>query len=85
MMQRSAFHLDCTPIIPACGFDCTRCIDEMRAVFAKTEGVSKFYMEGDGVVVQHDPDVVSVEQLMAIFKILPSFHEGHFIPFLTKL
>lgn len=84
-MQRSAFHLDCTPLIPACGFDCSKCIEEMRAVFANTEGVSKFYMEGDSVVVHHDSDVMSVKQLMAIFKTLPSSHKGRFVPTLAKL
>ncbi|HUV63353.1 MAG TPA: hypothetical protein VMW24_05600, partial [Sedimentisphaerales bacterium] len=63
MNQRSAFHLDCTPLIPACGFECSKCIDEMKSVFAETEGVSKFYMEGNGVTLFHDPDVISIEQL----------------------
>jgi hypothetical protein len=84
MIQQSAFRLDCTPLIPACGFECSKCIEEMRAVFGKSEGVRKFYMEGDGVVVHHDPDVIPVEQIMAIFKSLPSFHEGHFVPYPTK-
>jgi len=80
MKQRSAFQLDCTPIIPACEFQCSKCIKEMKSVFAKTKGVSKFEMEGDGVVVLHDPQVVPVEQLMDIFKSLPSFYKGRFVP-----
>lgn len=80
MTNRSAFHLDCTPVIPACGFNCGKCIEEMKSVFGRTPGVSRFYREGSGVVVEHDADVISVEQLMDIFRALPSFYENHFVP-----
>jgi len=52
----------------------------MESVFGGTPGVSKFYREGDGVVVEHDADVVTPEQLMDIFRALPSFYENHFVP-----
>lgn len=80
MVSRTAFHLDCTPIIPACGFDCGRCIEEMKAVFGAMQGVSRFYREGDGVVVEHDASVVTAAQLVDIFGRLPSFYESHFMP-----
>jgi hypothetical protein len=80
MTSRTAFHLDCTPIIPACEFNCARCIEEMETVFGGTRGVSKFYREGDGVIVEHDASVVTAEQLMDIFRGLPSFHQTHFVP-----
>ena len=80
MTSRSAFHLDCTPVIPECGFECAKCIEEMESVFAKTEGVATFYREGKGVVVEHDSSVATTEQLMDVFKSLPSFYEGFFIP-----
>ena len=80
MNNRSFFHLDCTPMIPECGFKCVKCIKDMEFIFMKTQGVSKFYREGDGVVVEHDPTIVAVEQLIDIFKGLPSFYEGYFIP-----
>ena len=82
MNQRSAFHLDCTAMLPWCGCNCDKCIEEMASIFADTEGVSKFYREGNGVVVEHDPQTASVEQLMDIFKTLPSFYEGRFVPVL---
>jgi hypothetical protein len=72
--------LDCHPIIPECGFACGRCIEEMTAVFGGIWGVSKFYREGDGVVVEHDAGVVMVEQLMDVFRGLPSFFSNHFVP-----
>jgi hypothetical protein len=84
MTNRTAFHLDCTPIIPACGFNCGKCIGEMKAVFGGTRGVSAFYREGDGVVVEHDAGVVAAEQLMDIFRRLPSFYENHFVPLVME-
>jgi len=80
MTSRTAFHLDCTPIIPACGFNCGKCIDEMKAVFGGTRGVSGLYREGGGVVVEHVASVVTAEQLMDVFRGLPSFYENHFVP-----
>jgi len=81
--SRTAFHLDCGPIIPACGFTCGKCIGEMTTVFGGTPGVSAFYREGDGVVVEHDPGVVTAEQLMDVFRRLPSFYPNHFVPSVT--
>ncbi len=80
MTSRTAFHLDCTPVIPECGFNCGKCVEEMKSVFGGTQGVSKFYREGDGVVVEHDASVIAVEQLLAIFRGLPSFYRGRFVP-----
>ncbi len=80
MTSRTAFHLDCRPIIPACGFTCGKCIGEMKTVFGGTPGVSAFYREGDGVVVEHDTGVVTAEQLMDVFRGLPSFYPNHFVP-----
>jgi hypothetical protein len=83
MNTSSAFHLDCNGVIPECGFKCDRCIQETQAVFARTPGVSRFYRRGDGVVVEHDPDVISVGQLMEVFGTLPSFYSGFFVPTLV--
>ena len=80
MTSRTAFHLDCTAIIAECGCTCGRCIDEMKSVFGGTPGVSRFYREGDGVVVEHDASMVTAEQLMDIFRGLPSFYQSHFVP-----
>lgn len=80
MTDRTAFHLDCTPVLAECGCTCGKCIDEMKSVFGKTTGVSKFYREGPGVVVEHDASVVTAEQLLDIFRGLPSFYQNHFVP-----
>jgi hypothetical protein len=76
--------LDCTANLAECGCACERCIEEMKVVFGGTRGVSRFYREGDGVVVEHDASVVTAEQLMEIFGGLPSFYRNHFVPSVTE-
>ena len=84
MYSRSAFDLDCNPVIPECGFECAKCIQEIESTLASMEGVSKVYVEKEGeeqrLIVEHDPAAVTVEQLIGVFKGLPSFYEGFFIP-----
>jgi copper chaperone CopZ len=84
MNSRSAFDLDCHPVIPECGFECPKCIQEIESTLTAINGVSKVYMEGEGqeqkLIVEHDPTTATVEQLMKVFKGLPSFYEGFFIP-----
>jgi copper chaperone CopZ len=80
MNTRSFFHVDCTGVIPECGFKCDKCVKEIESVLSKTKGVDKSYRQGDGVVVEHDPSVITAEQLIDIFKGLPTFYKGFFIP-----
>lgn len=84
MSERSAFHLDCSKVIPDCGFNCARCIEEMKAVFVQTPGISGFCREGKGVVVEHEAAIISARQLMDVFKSLPSFYSGSFVPTLVQ-
>ena len=48
------------------------------------DGVSKAYVEeaaGEGnLIVEHDPSIATVDQLMDVVKMLPSFCAGFFIP-----
>ena len=87
MPQRSAFHLDCTAVFPACRFDCARCLAEIRSVFAEIPGVTDWHLEGEGaearLIVVHDPAVVTVEQLTALLRRLPSFYQASFVPILV--
>ncbi len=84
MNSHSAFDLDCNPVIPECGFECPKCIQEIESVLTAINGVSKVYMETEGqeqkLIVEHDPTTATVEQLIEVFKGLPSFYEGFFIP-----
>ncbi len=80
MTNRTAFHLDCTPVLAECGCTCGKCIGEMKSVLGGTRGASGFCREGPGVVVEYDPAVVTVEELLDIFRGLPSFYQNHFIP-----
>ena len=84
MNSRSAFDLDCNPVIPECGFECPKCIQEIESTLTSMQGVSKVYVEdeseGGKVIVEHDPTTVTAEQLIDTFKGLPTFYEGFFIP-----
>ncbi len=84
MIRRTAFHLDCTSVLAECECTCGKCIEEMKTVFEGTPGVGRFYREGHGVVLEHDPGVIAVEQLMEIFRRLPSFYRGRFVPSLLQ-
>ena len=84
MMTRTAFEIDCHPIIPECGFACPQCIKEIETTLAGIDGVTKVLM-GEGaeegkVFVEHDPAAATVDQLLTALKALPSFYEGFFIP-----
>jgi len=84
MITRTAFDLDCNLVIPECGFDCPKCIQEIETTLTSKDGVSKVYMEGEAeegkLIVEHDPAIETVDQLIDAFKMLPSFYEGFFIP-----
>jgi len=84
MAQRSAFHLDCTAIFPACGFECTKCLEEVRSVLTRIPGVEGLYTAGEGadtrLIVVHDPVRVTAAQLLEILGRLPSFSEASFAP-----
>ena len=84
MAQRSAFHLDCTAILPACRFECARCLEEIRSVFTQIPGVEDLCTAGEGaqtrLIVVHDPTRVTAAQLLEILRRLPSFSEAPFVP-----
>ena len=84
MDKRTAFDVDCSQLIPDCGFACPKCIEEIEAVLTDVPGVSKAYIEAEGeeqrLIVEHDPDTAPVEKLVDVLESLPSFFEGFFIP-----
>ena len=84
MIIRTAIDLDCNPVIPECGFACPKCIQEIETTLTSRDGVSKVYMEGEAeegkLIVEHDPAIATVDQLIEAFTILPSFYEGFFVP-----
>jgi copper chaperone CopZ len=84
MNNRTAFDIDCEPVIPECGFACPKCIEEIESTLAGVPGVSRAYIEAEGeeqrLIVEHDPDTAPVRQLINVLKTLPSFYEGFFIP-----
>jgi copper chaperone CopZ len=88
MTARSAFHLDCTPIIPECEFQCPRCVQEIEAVVGRMPGVTRVYLDSAGetakMIVEHDPSQTTVQRLLETFAGLPSFYTGRFVPELLR-
>jgi copper chaperone CopZ len=83
MTTRTAFDIDCNPVIPECEFACPKCIQEIEVTLTSKDGVSEVSM-GEGaeegkVFVEHDPAVASVDQLIEAFGMLPSFYDGFFV------
>jgi len=83
MIVRTAFDLDCNPVIPECKFACPKCMKEIEATLTSKDGVSKVY-RGEGaeegeVFVEHDPTVATVDQLIEALQMLPSFYDGFFV------
>lgn len=79
MLTRTAFHVDCSGVIPECGFECAKCVQEIQSVLGEMEGVEECYREGEGIVVEHDPSKVTVEHLTETLRGLPSFYKGFFV------
>lgn len=80
MISRSVFQIDCTGVIPECGFECARCVQEIGSSLTGMKGVGKIYTDGEGVTIEHDSEAVTAEQLKEVLKRLPSFYERHFVP-----
>ena len=84
MTVQTFFHLDCSAVIPECGYRCARCIQEIVAVVGSMPGVSSVSEgkrgEVSGILVQYDLDAVTLDRLMDAFRQLPSFYKGRFEP-----
>jgi copper chaperone CopZ len=70
-------------VIPECGFECARCVQEIGSSLTGMKGVGEFYTDGEGVTVEYDSKAVTPEQLKDVLKRLPSFYERHFVPTLV--
>jgi copper chaperone CopZ len=84
MRVQSFFYLDCGPVIPECGFQCDKCVEEIQSVLTAIDGVSEVSRgkraETDGIVVQYDSEAISIEDLANTLRTLPSFYKGRFVP-----
>ncbi len=84
MSDKSVFEIDCHDVIPECGYKCDECISEMESTFRKISGITDLYLEREGkeqfIVIEHDPQEVSREKLMQVFRQLPSRYNGFFRP-----
>ena len=88
MHVQSFFHLDCKPVIPECGFQCDRCVEEIQSVLTGMDGVSDVSRgkrgETDGIVVQYNSKAIGIDNLMNTLRTLPSFYKGRFVPSLLE-
>jgi hypothetical protein len=84
LLTETFFDLDCSSVIPECGYQCDKCIREAVSVSGAVPGVSDVSMgrhEGvSGIVVRYHSTVTGIEQLMAALRQLPSFYKGRFAP-----
>lgn len=84
MQVQKFFHLDCNPVIPECGYQCSRCIQEIYSVLGSMEGVMDVSTGNrgkiSGIVVRYDSVTTTDDNLLKEFSRLPSFYRGHFVP-----
>ncbi len=84
MHVQKFFHLDYTPVIPECGYQCPKCIQEICDVLCAMEGVLEVSSgkrgEISGIVVRYDSEITGDEDLVKAFGELPSFYQGRFVP-----
>ena len=84
MLVQSFFHLDCNPVIPECGFQCAKCVEEIQSVLTALDGVCEVSRgkrgETDGIVVQYDSEAIGSDDLVNTLRTLPSFYKGRFVP-----
>jgi copper chaperone CopZ len=84
MLVQSFFHLDCSPVIPECGFQCDKCVEEIQSVLTELDGVSEVSRgrrgETDGIVVQYNSEAIGIDHLVNTLRTLPSFYKGRFVP-----
>jgi hypothetical protein len=76
------FHLDCNSIIPECGYQCQKCIQEIRYVLKAKTGISKVSVRKNkdmsGIAVEYNPESISTKDLVRELESLPSFYSGFF-------
>ena len=84
MRVQKFFHLDCQPVIAECAYQCSRCIQEIRAVMGAMDGVLDVSMgkhgQVAGIIVQYETETTTDDTLMEAFRRLPSFYHGRFVP-----
>ena len=84
MKTTSFFHLDCNPIISECGYQCDRCVGEIRSVLKEKSGIFEVALTEQKnisvISVEYDPEVMKITDLLNILARLPSFYSDKFIP-----
>jgi copper chaperone CopZ len=84
MKTISFFHLDCNPIIAECGFHCDKCVNEIRSVLKKKNGILEVTLTEQKnisvIAIEYDAEIVKISDLLNELEKLPSFYSDKFIP-----
>jgi len=83
-MEKSLFHLDCTPVIPDCGYQCLKCVEEIRSILEAKDGISEVTLTEHKnisvIAIEYDSDIIGIKDLQKELERLPSFYTGFFLP-----
>jgi hypothetical protein len=89
MIQISFFHLDCNQIIPECGYQCNKCIQEIRSILEAKHGILdvslRKHKDISVIAVEYDSEIIDIKDLLKEFERLPSFYAGFFMPKLIEV
>jgi copper chaperone CopZ len=84
MQKKIFFHLNCLTIIPDCGFQCNKCVDEIGSVLKANYPVSEVTLVEvnniSAISVEYDPAQVRINDLHNELENLPSFYTDKFVP-----
>ena len=84
MKTISFFHLDCNPIIAECGYHCDKCVNEIRSVLKKKNGIFEVTLTEQKnisvIAIEYDAEIVKISDLLNELEKLPSFYSDKFIP-----
>jgi copper chaperone CopZ len=84
MKTTSFFHLDCNPVIAECGYQCDRCVNEIRSVLKNKNGIFEVKLTEQNnisvIAIEYDPEIVKIIELLNELARLPSFYSDKFIP-----
>jgi copper chaperone CopZ len=83
MTKNAFFYLDCNSIVPVCGYQCQKCIKEIRSVLKSKNGIFKVSVRKNKdmseIAVQYNPKTIGIKDLIKELEDLPSFYTGFFI------
>jgi copper chaperone CopZ len=84
MKATSFFHLDCNPVIAECGYQCDKCVNEIRYVLKNKNGIFEVTLTEKQnisvIAIEYDSEIVKITDILNELGRLPSFYSDKFIP-----